>query len=201
MTKTVVQKPKISIPEDDVFVGDVADDTQIVENFEYVPVGKPSKTTWFKTSPDKAFERLANMLDLGNKGSYMVSGEVARYLGGNLVKVVRLHLSWGVDGKPFLIPITLPDKSGRPWNQWHSSLDKAVKLSMVKPVNVVSDQNKGTNLIYTSDMPFPPLMLPEGTTMADLVNIAFQEKYIDDIEHPIIKEIKGLDFGVNKDNV
>lgn len=89
-----------------------------------------------------------------------------------------------------LWPIRLPDESGRR-NEWNQSALEAAQLAMRNWVRVVPNMGLGGYDVYEaagnlSEPEWPDLSLQQ------IVEIAFKGRYIDNLEHPVLKRLAGV---------
>ncbi|MEO2014866.1 MAG: hypothetical protein ABGZ53_10890 [Fuerstiella sp.] len=89
----------------------------------------------------------------------------------------------------FLWPIRLPNSDGRidDWN--HSALD-ASQIAKEKWVRVQSNRSLGAYEVFeaTGNCGDPSWDVP---TFSELLRIAFKDKFIRDLEHPVLRRLRG----------
>jgi hypothetical protein len=88
----------------------------------------------------------------------------------------------------FFWPVRLPGADGRSDNWSQSALD-AAELATTHWVRVTSDQSLGAYQVqyakYTHEPEWPQL------PMQALLRIAFRERYIDTLDHVILRQLRG----------
>ena len=161
-----------------------------------VPVKKPNKQKFLRVMPGQEWEVSVSILEIKEDGEYyLVKPAILPYL-SNEVKNVRLNLAYYLDGSPFLIPVPLPDaENPSKWNSWHRSLDTVVKAAFNDWVRAIPDKSiNGYQLMKaTGHFECPPL--PEDMKLKNYVEIAFHDRIIDSLEHPVVKHLLGQGLG------
>ena len=155
-----------------------------------VPVKKPSKSVFVRVRDGEAYEFAALVLERKEENeTYVVSREIAELVPG-MVRAVMLYLAVDRKGNPVLIPVPLPDETGRR-NNWHESLLQGVILAKSNWVRIVANMPAGCNdVLVAQNVPDSPYW-PEQT-MEQLVEIAFRGKVITDANHPVVQCLLGL---------
>jgi hypothetical protein len=103
---------------------------------------------------------------------------------------VRLFTATSLQKVVFLWPCRLPAPDGRS-NRWHDSLIDAAERAKTRWLKIESDMSLGAYQVFEAlgalsepDWPEEPLK--------ELLRIAFQGRYIDARDHPIVKRLRGL---------
>lgn len=155
-----------------------------------VPVKKPNKGTFFRIRDGEEWQFAALILEhKEDNESYIVTREIAELVPG-MVRAILLYLAVDRKGNPQLVPVPLPDESGRR-NIWHESLLQAINLAKENWVRVVANMQAGCNdVMVAQNVPDQPHW-PEQS-IEQLVEIAFRGKVITDVNHPLIQGLLGL---------
>lgn len=90
---------------------------------------------------------------------------------------------------PFLWPLTLPRTDGRP-NRWHESAIESAWLAEKKWIRVVSEMSAGAYIPHVAQGDLPEPSWPE-TTLHELMKLAFVQRFIRDLNHPVIRQLRG----------
>lgn len=154
-----------------------------------VQVRKPSKQEFFRVKPDDGWTFRAWILDYKeDREIYLVSPEIAPNIEQEL-KPVTLFSAYNRRGDYFLIYVPLP-RDGK-WNRWHESLHQIVVKAKENWVRADPDINAGHYklVIATGDIKEP--VLPEVRDFKQLLDIAFRDRFISDLGHPVIKKLEG----------
>lgn len=155
----------------------------------HVPVGKPGADRFFRVHQSAAmqFEGLIYE-DKTTRDVYVVAPALGDVL-GRLAKPVVLHLAVDRRANPLLIPVPLPGPNGSR-NPWHESLAKAVEQSKTNWVRVAANLPAGVYDLLVASADLPPPEWPD-LQIDEILNIAFNGKVIDSIQHPVIQAIQG----------
>jgi hypothetical protein len=86
-----------------------------------------------------------------------------------------------------LWPIRLPDNNGR-LDAWNQSALKAAEIAKEKWIRVASNRSLGAYEIYLPQGMLDDPEWPE-LSMQQIVNIAFEGRFIDSMDHPVVKEL------------
>lgn len=89
-----------------------------------------------------------------------------------------------------LCPAKIPDPL-RP-NRWHVTLHEILALAQTKWIRIVPDQKGGMYRAVEAAGQLAEPAWPDKT-MAELYEIAFEGRYIDSMEHAVLKAAKGED--------
>ena len=153
-----------------------------------VPVRKPNKHEFVRVHPGMRFEALFLDLKEGQE-SYLVESHLLTDVYGIAVPV-SLRLAVNRAGVFFMWPVRLPGDDGRS-NRWHESAWEAVDLAVKRWVSVRANMNLGA---YELILGAENLSEPEwpNKSLGELAAIAFRNRIIKDIDHPVIQRLQGL---------
>jgi hypothetical protein len=160
-----------------------------VEVLAVVPVRKPSPTEWFRVHPDADMTLATSFyVDQEARETYLVLPSMRSALITGL-KVLLLVTAVTSRGSVFLWPLALPDDTGRS-NRWHDSAREAATRAKSTWTKMAADMAAGHYRIYQAEGKIPEPTWPDRT-INDLLRIAFRERTIDSIDHPIVKQSRG----------
>lgn len=91
---------------------------------------------------------------------------------------------------PFLWPIPLPGPDGRP-NRWHESAFEAAKHAERNWLRVVADMAAGCYVPHVAAGNLAEPDWPEDLTMSDLLRLGFRDRFIGDVDHPVLRRLRG----------
>jgi len=154
-----------------------------------VPIRKPSKQEFFRVVPGDEWTFQTWILDFKeDREIYLVSPAIAPHIEHEL-KPVALYTAYNRRGDYFLIYVPLP-RDGK-WNRWHESLHLIVTQAKENWVRADSDLGAGHYklVVATGDIKEPNL--PEVRDFKQLLDIAFRDRFIADLSHPIIEKLQG----------
>lgn len=154
-----------------------------------VRVKKPGKQMWFRAHPDPEMQIDTYLLEYAeDKSFYYVHPEAMKNIRDD-VKRVRLLTCVSLAQEVFLWPIKLPNGDGNP-NPWNTSALAAADVASHSWVRVYADMNQSRYRTIKASADYGEPNWPEES-LQDLVNLAFQDHYIADSNHPVIKSLMG----------
>ena len=121
---------------------------------------------------------------------YLVSPEVCHTLFDE-VAPFRLTLAMNRDKIPFLWKARLPKVDGKT-DGWLTTSLCALELAQTKWVRVASNMAAKHYDVYESSADLSEPEWPQQT-LAELLKLAFKDHFIRDLEHPIVRRLKGLE--------
>ena len=155
-----------------------------------VPVQNPDPQSFIRVHKNYRMALAVIVLKQDNE-TYLLTPSIARELPGEFV-MVMMHTVITRQGTIFLWPIRLPDADGR-INEWHQSAADAAKYAEEHWVRVKSNKAiRGYDLIPVPD----DVTVPEPTwpdlSFQELLRIAFRDRLVDRLDHPVIKRLRGI---------
>jgi hypothetical protein len=154
-----------------------------------VPVTKPSKQEYIRVNSNPEFRQLVGLIDLKEEREvYLVPQTLAHELVGEF-QPYMLFTIINRQGVTKLWPVRVPDADGRA-QEWHRSAAEAAQLGMSKWVRVTANMSLGAYEVRVSDSTAEP-QWPEQT-FNELLRIAFKDRLVDRLDHPVVKRLRGL---------
>jgi hypothetical protein len=161
-----------------------------VEVLVTVPVRKPSPTEWVRVHPAADFTLAsAFYVDRENRETYFVIPEMREMLITG-VKVMLLVTAITSRGSVFLWPLSLGDDTGRT-NAWHESARTAATQAKSVWTKLAADMAAGHYRVFQAEGKLGEPKWPDKS-FAELLRIAFRGRTVDSIEHPIVKQCRGM---------
>jgi hypothetical protein len=154
-----------------------------------VPVRKPLKQEFIRVRDDDAYRMETAVIEFKeDREYYFVAPEVRDELPGVWIPV-RLVTCISRQAVVFLWPLKLPTPDGRS-NPWFDTAIEGARLAAKGWVKVVADMSLGGYQVYNAVGDLPE---PEWTdhTFAQLLEVAFRDRYIGDMSHPVIQRLLG----------
>jgi hypothetical protein len=154
-----------------------------------VPVRKPSKQDFIRVHRDSTYRLETAVLELKDEGeTYLVDPNLWPELAGELIPKV-LYLASNRQKVVFLWPIRLPDDEGK-LDDWNRSALEAAEIAQGRWTRVVANRSLGAYEVFeaTGDLPDPEW--PE-LTFAEILKIAFKDRFIEDLNHPALRRLRG----------
>ena len=154
-----------------------------------VPVRKPNPQDFIRVHPDPEYRAALVIIELrDDRKTYLVVPSVARDLPGEFV-MANVYTAINRQGVVQLWPVRLPAVDGRVL-EWHRSAAEAAELAMQKWVRVKANMSLGAYEIFEATSTIPDPEWPEQS-FQDLLRIAFRDRLIDRLVHPVIKRLRG----------
>ncbi|TYO68495.1 hypothetical protein FXV83_00390 [Bradyrhizobium hipponense] len=155
-----------------------------------VPVHKPNQQDFVRVHPSVEFRENFPVIELKDeREEYVVSSDLVPELVGEFASKT-LFTAINRQGVVFLWPVRLPDPDGRQM-EWHRSAREAAELAMAQWVRVRANRSLGAYEIFVAEGAMGEPVWPE-TTYQDLVRLAFRDRLIATLDHPVIKRLRGL---------
>jgi hypothetical protein len=155
--------------------------------------GKPERSEFVRVRPGEDWRLETFLLEL--KGSqdqpgqetYLVQPSLASELTGD-VRPAVVFTAINRQKVPFLWRCWLPSPDGRR-NLWTDTLLDAARLAERKWVRVKAGAGQ-----YDIDEAAGQLSEPEWPelSLGELIRLAFQDRYIESLDHPVIRALRGL---------
>jgi hypothetical protein len=154
-----------------------------------VPVRKPSKQEFVRVHPDGAYRLETAVLELKEeRETYLVDPSLWPELPSELTPKV-LFATMNRQGVLTLWPVRMPGDDGR-LDEWNASALEAAEMAQGRWVRVVANMSLGAYEVYeaTGDLPDPDW---PDLPFAEILKVAFKGHYITDIDHPVIRRLRG----------
>lgn len=156
-----------------------------------IAVRKPNGQEFIRVRPGDEWQFDAGCLtENSTKDIYLVHASLVDELRGDVKPTcLRTYISRGSKA-PRLWPIGLPGPGGQ-WNSWHESAATAASLAEENWLKVTSDGNANTYRTHVAEAAFPEPQWPVELSMNDLIRLAFKDRIIDSIDHPVLRRLRG----------
>jgi len=155
-----------------------------------VPVRKPKRDEFVRVHPDSKFRlEPAALIELKEEGeTYILSPAIAHALPDEFSPAV-LYTAINRQGVLSLWPVKLPGADGRE-NDWHRSARDAADRAMSDWVRVRPNMSLGAYELFVAKDDLPEPEWPE-ISFSEILQTAFRDRYVDTLEHPLIKRLHG----------
>jgi hypothetical protein len=156
-----------------------------------VPVKKPAREWFCQTHPGESFRLQTAVLELKeDRETYLVDPCLWSELQTEPAFGMRaLFTAMTRQGVLFVWPIRLPSNDGR-IDEWSRSALEAADLATKSWVRVVANMHLGAYDVLEATAELPPPAWPE-ISFRDILSIAFKDKRIDSLDHPVLKRLRG----------
>lgn len=155
-----------------------------------VPVRKPGPQDFVRVHPHPDFRANVALLELkDDREIYILTPVMAQQLPGEFF-MATLFVTINRQGVLTLWPVRLPAPDGRQL-QWHRSAAQAAERAMTQWVRIRANMSLGA---YEIDVAGVTHTNPEWPpyTLQDLIQIAFRDRFINRIDHPVVQRLRGL---------
>jgi len=150
-------------------------------------VKKPGKFAWFSVHPSEEYHLDATVIvDETTRDTYLVDADLDLPPElENKTSSMHLALAVDVDGNYFLLAF----KNGE--NMWAESMRVVTREAQKGFIRMVA--NMAANG-YTIEYPFtdPPQPRFPKMTFEEILEQAFSTRHIDDLDHPIVRRLRGI---------
>jgi hypothetical protein len=156
-----------------------------------VPVRKPANSWWVRVHPSPDYRLQTAVIELKeDRETYLVAPALWPDLAAEATFSPRaLFTAVNRQGVLFLWPIRLPRADGRA-DEWNRTALEAADRAISGWVRVAANMALGAYDVFEAggqlgepDWPAVPL--------GDLLRIAFRDRYIDTLDHPVLRRLRG----------
>jgi hypothetical protein len=155
-----------------------------------VPVRKPNPQDFIRVHPGVDYRADLAMIELKDEHEeYIVSGhDLIGELTGE-IKPKTLFTTISRQGVVFLWPVQLPVEGKQ--DEWVRSRREAAEIGIKRWVRVKANMSLGAYEMTVAESAMAEPIWPE-VTFQELIKIAFRDRLITTIDHPVIKRLRGL---------
>jgi hypothetical protein len=158
-------------------------------------VGKPDPSWWVRVHPDPSYRIPTAVLE--EKGESKMGVEVyliPRNLQGDLAtepcfRPCILALAVTRQGDPFLWRVNLP-RDGDRSNAWSDTAKEAMERATRHWIRFAANMRAGAYDVWEAAANLPEPTWPDQT-FPQLLKIAFKDRYITDLNHPVLRRLRG----------
>jgi hypothetical protein len=154
-----------------------------------VPVRKPSRQEFVRVHEDEAYSLQTPVLEFKEeRETYIVAPELWSEIPGELVPKILLT-TISRQGVLALWPIRLPGTDGR-LDAWNQSALEAARLARNRWVRVAANMSLGAYDVFEAAGDIPAPEWPD-LPFAAILQIAFGNRYITDVNHTMLRRLRG----------
>lgn len=155
-----------------------------------VPVRKPLPQDWVRVHSSPEYRETLAVIELkDDREMFLLTPEMARNLPGEF-SMVSIFTAINRQGVVHLWPVKLPASDGRVL-EWHRSAAEAAELAMDRWVRVKADMSLGAYQVYEAAGTIPDPEWP-ALSFQELIRVAFKERLVASLDHPLIGRLRGL---------
>lgn len=154
-----------------------------------IPVRKPNRQEFVQTHPDCSYHLSVAVIELKEeRETYLIDPSIMDEVSLEVVPKI-LITTINRQGVLSLWPIRLPGSDGR-IDTWNNSAIEAAQLAKDKWVRVSANMSLGAYDVFEATGNLPE---PEWPNMpfTEILEVAFKNQYIDDINHPVLQRLRG----------
>jgi hypothetical protein len=155
-----------------------------------VPVRKPGRQDFVRVHPSETYRLDVSTIVLKDDDeTYVVDPSLHDELANETV-AQTLFTAINRQRVLFLWPVRLPPPDGRTM-AWWTSAREAAEMAMTKWVRLQANKSLGAYEITAATTQIAEPEWPE-VSFGELLRIAFHNKLVDKIDHPVIQRLRGL---------
>jgi hypothetical protein len=155
-----------------------------------VPARRPNPQDFVRVHPSPDYRADFALIDLkDDREDYLVRQEVLSELISEVV-FKTIFTAINRQGVVFLWPVRLPAPDDRK-NEWPRSQREAAELAMTKWVRLKANMSLGAYEIAVAESVMADPIWPD-LTYQELVRIAYRDRMITTIDHPVVRRLRGL---------
>jgi hypothetical protein len=167
------------------------DAAQVKKLLTSVPVRKPNPQDWVRVHPGEDYRLPTALIVLrDDRESYVVTPRMAGAVVGEW-QPHMLYTAINRQGVLSIWPVRLPGSDGKQMEWWRSA-QEAAEMAMTKWLRLKADMNLGAYQLYEAEKKnnIPEPEWPELSFQA-ILRIAFRDRIVDDVDHPVLKRLRG----------
>ncbi len=156
-----------------------------------IPVRKPAKDEWVRVNPDEAFTLQTGVVELKTeRETYLVARPLWPLLANESTFSCRTLFSAVTRAGVFLFwPVRLPGPDGR-LDSWNAAAMQAALFARTRWVRMAANMSLGAYDVTVATARIADPVWPEKS-MRDLLSIAFHDRFIDTMNHPALRRLRG----------
>jgi hypothetical protein len=156
-----------------------------------VPVRKPDKSWFVRVHPEEAYRIQTCVIDLKeDRETYLVARPLWSELATEAIfKPKLLATATNRQNVVFLWEVNLPRQDGRV-DEWTRTALEATNRATKNWVRVAANMSLGAYDVFEATGPLPDPEWPT-TPFPELLRVAFKDRYIDDLNHPVLRRLRG----------
>jgi hypothetical protein len=155
-----------------------------------VPVHKPNPQDFVRVHPSPEYRDNFPIIELKDeREEYVITTQLVPELVGEFV-TKTLFTAINRQSVVFLWPVRLPTSDGKQM-EWWRSMREAAELAMQQWLRIKANMSLGAYEMFVAESAMSAPVWPEATYQ-DLIRLAFRDRLITSVDHPVIKRLRGL---------
>jgi hypothetical protein len=154
-----------------------------------IPVRRPDAQTYFRVRPEAVYRLETAVLEHHeDRETYLVDKSLWIDLQSEIVPKA-LYSAITRQGTLFIWAVRLPGPDGR-LDNWNRSAHQAAEDATKSWIRMVSNRELGAYDVHLPEMSYPDPEWPD-IAFEEILRIAFRNHFISDMDHPVIKMLRG----------
>jgi hypothetical protein len=156
-----------------------------------LPVRKPDKSWFVRVHPDETYRIQTRVIELKeDRETYLVERSLWPELATEATfRTKLLATAISRQGVLFLWEVNLPRPDGRV-DEWNRTALDATNRATKRWVRVIANLALGAYDVFEATGPLPDPEWP-ATPFPELLKVAFKDRYIADLSHPVLRRLRG----------
>ncbi len=155
-----------------------------------ISCGKPKRQQFVRVHQSEDYRmQTALFTDEVTREAYLVERKLWDDLASEIQPTFLFAGITKTTNEVFIWPVRVPDTDGRQ-NNWHLSALRAADLAMTKWVRVQANMVDGKYDVFEATGSISDPEWPE-MPFRDMLQLCFDDRFIDSLEHPILKQLRG----------
>jgi hypothetical protein len=172
------------------FAGSIGVTRQLLK----VPVRKPNKQEFFRVRQGEEWQLVTYAIEIKEEQEvYLIAPDLWEVVSAE--STLRMIVTaMNRQGTLFLWPLKMPpsEEGGRRRrDEWARTALQAANIAQETWVRLIPDLNAGGYQIEYAQSQLSNPIWPQKYTFQDLINIAFKDAMINDIHHPVLRQLRG----------
>ena len=167
-------------------------DLGVTTEYTVIPIRNPKPDEFFRCMSDEEYSMDAHILSLKTENEwYLIDPDILPEIQlESQLRVMTLYVCVTMNSTPFVTCIPQPDEMGK-INSWHTSGHRTMEEAKQCWVRRQADKANGGYVITKAmNAKLPDPKWPT-ITLSEIIDRAFDNFYINDIQHPVLQRLRG----------
>jgi hypothetical protein len=167
-------------------------DLGVTTEYTVIPIRNPKPDEFFRCMSDEEYSMDAHILSLKTENEwYLIDPDILPEIQlESQLRVMTLYVCVTMNSTPFVTCIPQPDEMGK-INSWHTSGHRTMEEAKLCWVRRQADKANGGYVITKAmNAKLPDPKWPT-ITLSEIIDRAFDNFYINDIQHPVLQRLRG----------
>ncbi len=197
--KNIQESQETAVKENTEYIVEDLNQLRLTQNYSEMaglkkailtaPVRKPLNQDFVRVHPDEDYCLHTAVLEMKeDRETYLVERSLWSMIPREIIPKILLT-AINRQGVLFIWPIRLPSADGR-IDAWNRAALQAAELAKGRWVRLISNISLGSYDVYVGPEDIPDPEWPE-LSFQEILSIAFKDHFIKDLDHPILKRLRG----------